>query len=465
MRFNILSEARGWGQLSVDSLSRHLSAPGQARRIRSPSSFATWLFLVAVFLPAGMTVSIADFKFTPGRIAIILLLLPAVFLLFRRTRRFTASDVCVVAASVWMVGAQVWAARYDSISSSMAVALEFAGAYIVSRAYFFGRPALHCFVQVLKVLATLIIACAALEYLSSDYLITNSVAAIWGAPPAEADFRNGLLRARSTFPHAILYGTFCATAGAIFLYSEFKTSSRIFYVGLCFAGCIMAVSSAPLISFSIGASVYLYDCVLSRHPWRWKVLVVLVSGILAAVLLTANAPISWIIAHLTLDPSTGYFRKGTWDRALYNIDLSPITGFGFGSFGDPTELFDYVTVDSVWLVLALRFGIPVVIFLLLAIIMSFVPAGTQGRAQPDDAYLNKMGTAFTLVLVLLVLAGLTVHFWLGIWIFWAICIAIRVNLREQHLSSAYPLSAKRQWTRVAPSSLSLRQGLAQFKAR
>jgi hypothetical protein len=400
--------------------------------------------MIAVFMPATMTISIGDSKFTPGRIAISLLLLPALFLFSRRGGRLTASDVFVFAASAWMIAAQLWEGRYGSISSTVAEILEFSGGYMFARAYFFGRPALHCFIQVLKIVAILIIAFAALEHFSGSNLIANAVAAIWGNPSVGPEYRNDILRAWSTFPHAILYGTFCTIAGAIFLYSESKRISRIFYVGFCFAGCVLAVSSAPLILFSVAIAVYFYDHIMRRYSWRWKVLVVLIGGALVAVFLIADRPTSWVIAHLTLDPSTGYFRKGTWDRALYNIDLSPMVGYGFDAFGDPDELFDNVTIDSVWLVLALRFGVPVVILTLLAIAMSFMPAGRRARVQGGDDYLNNLGTAFTLALVVFSLAGLTVHFWHAIWIFWGICLGIRVGLRERYFIPMYPLTAGNQ---------------------
>jgi hypothetical protein len=390
--------------------------------------------MIGVFIPANMTVYVADSKLTPGRIGILFLLVPALVVCFRTGRRCVAPDFFVFAASAWIIGASILTDRSGSMSSSIAEVLEFSGGYVIARAYVFGRPGLYAFVRVLKIVALTIIVLAALEHLFGSYVIGNTVAALWGDPGTESDYREGLLRARSTFPHPILYGTFCAVAGAIFLYSEIRIISRIVYVGFCFVGCVLAVSSAPLISFFVAISVYCYDTVMRRYRWRWKLLTIVFGGMLLAVFLIANRPTSWIIANLTLDPSTGYFRQATWDRALYNISLSPLTGYGFDVFGDPNEFFDKASIDSVWLVVALRFGVPVVGFILLASVASFLRLRDKARYRATDPYMENMGTAFTLVVVILALAGLTVHFWHSVWIFWGMCIGIRSSLREQRLA-------------------------------
>ena len=403
-------------------------------REQSSNKFAVWLLLIGIFVPASMIVWVGDTKFTPGRIAICLLLFPAIGMMFQRERSLRACDGFALGAAFWMMTATLVTGRYGSLSSTMAVVLEFFGGYVVARAYIFGPSALRIFVHAMKIIAVVIIVFAALEHLAGDYVVTNAVAAIWGEDAFEADYRQGLLRARSVFPHPILYGTFCAIAGTIFMYSERNIVSRAFYVGVCAFGCVSAMSSAPLISFSFALAIFCYDLVLRQYGWRWKVLVSAICGALLVVSLVANKPTSWIIANLTLDPSTGYFRQATWDRALYNIGLSPWTGYGFDEFGDPDEFFDGASIDSVWLVLALRFGVPVVTFIILASITSTMRSKQEARLPVVDPYMENMRTAFSLVLMIFFLAGLTVHYWLSIWVFWGVCIGIRGSLQEYFAS-------------------------------
>lgn len=415
---------------------------GTAKRpATAANGFVAWMLLIGIATPATMTIFIGGAKFIPGRIVICLLLLPALFELFRKGRHLVASDLFACLVSAWIVGA-TFDTDPDSWSSGFALVVEFLGGYIVARAFFFGRPALQAFVGALKFVAVIVIALAALEHLTQHIITYNVVAALWGLPHFTPEYRYGLLRAFSTFPHPILYGTFCVVAGTIFLYSERSVLGRILYAGGCFFGCVLAVSSAALISFMIVISVYSYDRIMRRYPWRWHVLVTGSCAVLVMVFVLANKPVSWIVSHLTLDPSTGYFRVATWDSAFYYIGLSPYVGFGFEAHGVIGDFFGNASVDSVWLALALRFGIPVIVFLFLANVATFYRSGLSAGGRQSDPYMSRMRTAFTLVLVVFMFTGLTVHYWNNIWMFWGICIGIRGSLREEYLGTAKSVASE-----------------------
>jgi hypothetical protein len=436
-------------ELSVDSLGRVGTARRQAAdgsvipvggSPAAPSNgFVAWLVLIGIAMPSSMTIFLAGIKFIPARIVICLLLIPAFFELFRRGRRLGATDFFVCAVSVWMLAAISQSAD-QSWSSTVALVLEFCGGYIVARAYFFGRPALQTFVRVFKVIVVAIVVLAAIDHLTQQIVTINTIGALWGLPNEHPEYRYGMLRAFSTFPHPILYGTFCVIAGAIFLYSE----RTFLYGGLCFLGCLMAMSSGPLMSFMIVIAIYCYDCAMQRYPWRWQALMASLAAFLVAVFVVANKPISWMIANLTLDPATGYFRVATWDNAFQYIGLSPLFGYGFAAYAAEDDFFGRASVDSVWLVLALRFGVPLVIFVILASITSFCWSGGGVSVRRNDTYMNNMRTGFTLVVVMFMFIGITVHYWNNVWIFWGICIGIRASLQEEYFRSQRSLVPDRR---------------------
>ncbi|MET4290674.1 succinate dehydrogenase hydrophobic anchor subunit [Bradyrhizobium sp. LB8.2] len=395
--------------------------------------FATWLFFLGVVLPGDMSFLLGGAKFNPERLVIALLLIPALFLLLQKGRRFVACDLFVLLASVWMLGVSAQENRSSELSSAGAVTLELLGGYIVGRAFFFGHLAVAEFIKVLKVAVAIIVAVAMLDDMSGK-LIINSFLGL----NSEPEYRNGLMRAASIFPHAISYGTFCTAAGAIFLYSERRRLSQIGWVGVAFLGCFLAMSSAPMLMFIVVLSVYSYDRLMKSSPWRWKAFAAVIGAVLAFIYLTTNNPTSWIIAHLTLDPSTGYFRKATWDRAFYNIGFSPLVGFGFGDIGEGLEFFDNASVDAVWLVIALRFGVPIVVFILLANVTSFfVGFGRKTVGPTLDVYMDLMRSGFTLAVMTFVLVGLTVHYWNTMWMIWGAYIGIRASLYEHFLGTRH----------------------------
>lgn len=416
---------------------RNLQRPDVSARTkpkRPSHSVAIGLLLISLAFPSTLTFYLGDSKFYVARIVVAILLIPALVLLLGKRRRFVASDLFVSAASCWMIVAIFLAGRGHSLSSTLALALEFWGGYIVARAYVFGRAAIESYVRMLKPVLMIAIAAAVLDHLSGRLILNDLIGRLLGVPLGSVpEYRAGLLRAMSIFAHPILYGTFCTMAGAVFLYARQWT-----FVGLSLFGCLLAMSSAPLLVFGIVLAVYGYDALLKQYPWRWRAFTAAVAAMFAFIYLTTNNPTSWIIAHLTLDPSTGYFRQATWDRAFYNIGLSPLTGYGFDDVGNPAEqeFFDNASVDAVWLVVALRFGIPIVPLLLLANIASFYGPRPKPRwGTPEDAFMCNMRTGFTLAIWALMLAGLTVHYWNTMWLVWGICIGIRASFQEEQASS------------------------------
>ena len=397
---------------------------------RGANKMAIWLIVVGMFMPT-IQVYLGAAKFTPARIAIALLLIPALARLLRKGRQVMASDVFACATSAWMLGAS---AAVDGTlhPSAIAQVLEFLGAYTVARAYVFGRPAQQAFIQAFKVVTITLIVLATFDTVSGRVIVHDTFATLFSMPPLDPQYREGLVRAASTFDSPILFGAFCTIAAAILLYSERGPIGRIIYGGLCFFGCVLALSSAPLLSFVLVVSLFLYDTIMKKYAWRWKVFIAAVIGLVLTIFALANRPISWIVAHLTLDPSTGYFRIATWDHALENIWLSPLVGYAFNEYGDAQELFDRASVDSVWLVFALRFGVPMVFFLLLTNVAVVLRSKTKAGNRTRDQYMDNMRMAFTLVIITFVFTGLTVHFWNAVWAFWGLSIGICASLKEYH---------------------------------
>ena len=156
------------------------------------------------------------------------------------------------------------------------------------------------------------------------------------------------MRATSTFDIAELFGTFCAIAVAIFLYSERGLLRRSLYFAYCSFGCLLSLSSGPLLALIIVLSLFCYDHVMKRYSWRWTVLLAGVAGLLILTYSVADHPTGHLITLFTLDPSSGYFRIATWNSSAQNIALSPWFGYGFAAYGDSDDYFAHASVDCVF---------------------------------------------------------------------------------------------------------------------
>ena len=410
------------------------------RAARRPSYLVPLLALSGAILPTQVQLSLGPgMRFTPGRLAIVLLLIPALVALFQSGRRLLLCDFLVFATAAWMVFAGVSTAGASALSSAGGDALDLLGGYLIARGLIFGPLALDAFIRVLKVFAITAVIFAVADNVSGRLIVQDTVAAIMHTPnPPQAGFRHNMVRAASTFDHEILFGVFCALTMAILLYWERGILARTVAVGICLLGCVLSLSSVSLMVAGIALCVYTYDQLLNRYPWRWPAFWLLVGAMVVVFAGASNSPLGWVVSHLTLDPQTGYFRMMIWETALIYIGQSPIIGYGYGLFNN--SIVDG-SVDAIWLLEALRFGVPMVGLFFLVNVAAVFPRRQQSKSA-DDMYLERMRQAFTLVVLLFMFSGLTVHFWNFMWMFWGLCIGIRASLRELSIGPAASLDRR-----------------------
>lgn len=397
------------------------------------TSLAVPLLLMGIVLPSGLQLLIAGAKLTPTRISLILLLLPALAQLLRPTRRLLISDALAATLAIDMVGAAGYAAGAQSAFSAVAEALDLVGGYLVARAFVMEPPALQQFIRLLKVFTAVAICVAIGDVLTSHWIAREAVATILPAPdifsaddPSSGDgMRAGLRRAISTFDHPILFGVFCSLAAAILLYSTPNGLKRWPWAGFCFFGGLLSLSSAAVMATAIVGSSYAYDALMRRYSWRWLLLWLGVGLFLTVITVVTNNPLSWLLSHATFDPQTGFYRLMIWDAVSTQVWQAPLTGAGFVTFG--YYLLDR-TVDSVWLVTSLHYGLPVTILLIALNLSALLPV--PGRRPVE------IQRGFTIVCLVFLLTGLTVHFWNYMWTFWGVCIGVRASLREWQLLGA-----------------------------
>ena len=83
-----------------------------------------------------------------------------------------------------------------------------------------------------------------------------------------------------------------------------------------------------------------------------------------------------------------------------------VFGIGFGDWLRPTWMSD--SMDNFWLLTAVRYGLPALLFLAAAII---VLALRQVRANANDAEVNRHRMAWLAITIGIAVSGITVHLW------------------------------------------------------
>lgn len=408
---------------------------------RRADQIVVWLILIGLLIPAADAYFyLANAKLTVGRIGIIILLIPAVVKLLQKGRRIVLCDLIVCALAGWMILAGLYTSGLAALGSAGAESLEFVGGYLVARAFVFGPVTLGTFIRTLKLLAFAAVILGVPEFIWGRMYVHDFFRSLFHLPIIAPQLRMVMgvtfARAMSSFDHSILFGAFCALVATITLYSEPNAIRRLFLFGVFFSGILVSLSSSALMAIGIAIGTYSYDSLLERYSWRWSLLWTTISIFLLTILLLTNHPLGWLISHFTLDPESGYFRFLIWMQAISNIGASPLTGHAFQSLGGILD----TTVDSVWLVLALRYGIPTIVLLFLANLAAFAPRMRSLGGSARGSEIKRMSTAFSLVLILFMFMGLTVHYWNYIWIFWGVCLGIRASLREASMMRRESLS-------------------------
>jgi hypothetical protein len=420
------------------------------RRGQHSIALAAWLMMIGIGLPPA-EIYIAGLKFTPGRMAIVLLIIPALATFFQSQRRIITADLFACALSIWIVLATT-AGQGGLNSSAGAVVLEFFGAYIIARAYFFGPVALKKLVGVFEVVIVALVLIGTVDTISGRNIVYDTVSQIFGSGAHFVpQYRFGIVRSLSTFQHSILFGAFCSVMTAIFLYAE-NGLRRVFFVGFSFLGTLLSIASAALSAFMIVAISYCYDRLLGNYSWRWKACWLCVATLFAMLSILSENPVKWVILHMTLDPDSGYTRLIIWDSAFQVIPQSPLIGFGFNEID--MDVIDH-TIDCVWLVTMLRFGIPALILLFLVNVAA-LPRSTA-TFKIEDPFMENMRMGFLMMLTCFMLIGFTVHFWLNLWEFWGFCIGASASVKEYYVRGASAARYSQSRSHTLSTAHTLRQ--------
>lgn len=418
--------------------------PDKARGAAHSKSPLPLIICLAVVLPYSAALFIGDIKLTPIKILLLLLTGPAIAKMLsgdrRQPRQLMASDLFALVTALLLLFMPLIVSGSKTLTSSVSQTLEFFGSYIIGRAYFFTNDSIRDLARALKVVTLFVVGMGLLDIITQHFLIHEFVASIFPVDEqivvsSDPHFHRLILgmdslRAASTFDHPILFGSFCAILIPIHLYAHEDATSRLFYALVSAVGCVIALSSAPLLALAATIAIYCYDAMMRGARWRWKLLIFTILFGVAALFVLSDNPLSWLFRNLTLDPQTSYYRLLIWNAAIDQISNNFWLGVGTSPTGN--AILDS-SVDSLWLAKAIVYGVPMIVTLFLTGLAAVVPFRGQAKVRRSDPFLDRMSTAFSLMTTILFFISMTVYFWNAVWLFASLCIGIRVSLKERCL--------------------------------
>ncbi|MCH9764569.1 MAG: hypothetical protein K0U34_01065, partial [Alphaproteobacteria bacterium] len=141
----------------------------------------------------------------------------------------------------------------------------------------------------------------------------------------------------------------------------------------------------------------------------WYALAVLVLGYIVVALLSTRSPIAILATSITLDSQTGFYRLLIWEHGFQNVLAHPLIGIGLADWARPHWMASG-TIDSFWLVTAMRTGIPSVLILITAL-MTLVYAVNVRGIKNRSALVRNLARGWLFSLIALCFIATTVHFW------------------------------------------------------
>jgi len=248
-------------------------------------------------------------------------------------------------------------------------------------------------------------------------------------PSQENYLRFGLFRASGPFEHPILLGI--VMVYGLVLAFALQGRYRIFCSIGCFIGLATSFSSAPLLALMLAVASAIYGRV-ARFPYRWFVISALSIMAFTTFVLVHPAPFGWLFGHLLLDAQTGYFRLLIWQYAGDNVLASPILGLGMADFWTNRPAWMPPSVDSIWLLSAMTFGIPGSALIALSMVSAcWLPVRRNDQnADLIGAGEERMAKSLGMIILLTIFLGFTVHIWGACWILLGLIAGLRANLGQ-----------------------------------
>ena len=406
--------------------------PRVAARNEAALPLALKLIAVTTFLPEELSFYILGLRLTAIRLILIVLTPLLLIRLGQRLAagryRFVLSDLFVFLAGFWMIYAPANVVGVgQALNHAGPTALEFCVGYMATRILLSEHGHALSFAALLCRVIAIVALLALLDPLTNRSLIHYLASQLTGyqKPLVTVDiYRLGLLRATGPIEHAILFGFACAVG--LLIAVSIPIRSRSFAIVACSLGAIFAFSSAPLQGILLGFALLIYNRIMAGFSLRWPALIGLGAAGIMTLFLVSDAPLSLMIRHLIYDPASGYYRMYVWTIAGAAVVQAPWFGLGFGPYTDPDVGH---SVDSLWLMAAMQFGIPGSVLIALSMIGA-ASLPTSGRAVNLTPAESKLGTTLGILIFLTLFLAFTVDLWGTTWILSGLLIGVRAHLGE-----------------------------------
>ena len=320
---------------------------------------ALHLLIIAIFLPTLISLDLAGIRLPIYR----LVLLAALFTIVRN-RLKTERPSTLPAKFLW--GFVFFATLSFLINHSISFAIEPAGALLLESVITFLLPVsvLRSSIDIQRVLRLLImLGCIQLLITTPETLTgINWLRELLNGSYENLGQRLELYRAFGSFDHPILLG---AVVSALFGLAYYTMPMR--YVAMTFLSTLTSLSSGAIASLVTQIGLIVWQKLFLRNNRKWALLSILILLAYISIELISNRTF-WhaVLTRVTFSAHTAYGRIQIFQWGMDNVYNNPFFGLGLNDWVRPT--WKSASIDNMWLVIAIRHGIPAFICYAIAVI-------------------------------------------------------------------------------------------------
>lgn len=369
------------------------------------------LFLLAQLLP--WIITIGPVRMSTYRFVLLAFIVPCfVALVSGKAGRIRVADLALLFYSLWCALAivMVHGAAY-AMQPAGIIFLETMGAYVLARCYIRSADDFYNMAMLMFTMVALLLPFAIMESVTGRNIAGEILGMIYPTfPDAPTEPRWGLRRAQVIFEHSILYGVNTASVLAlthIVLGYEKTFSQRWARTAIVPLAAFFSLSSGPLSALAVQAFLLVWNWSLGAIAQRWKILIGawLIVGVSLDLLSNRSLP-AIFISFFAFDEGSGQARLLIWQYGTGSALNHPLFGVGFNDWDRPSWMSP--SIDMLWIIDAVRHGIPAEFFILAAFFATVLPVAFK---KLPDKKTNAYRTAYLISMTGFFLAGWTVYFW------------------------------------------------------
>lgn len=381
------------------------------------------VLLYSFLIPTEFSIAVGSLSLSPYRL-ILILFTPWVIkhLILKRKFRWQALDTTAFLVCIWpAIALSINASFFSGIESGGVLFLETFIPFFLARLTIYNHEKLVSIGKTLLIVASLMAAMALPEAITGQPIVHNIASLITGNSFTHSpENRLGIWRSYGPTDHPIILGSICAAALPIGFALFRRKPLFAGMTGLSFLGVIASASSGPALAVVAQYSLYIWSVLTRGKNHKWWMLIFLISCVYLLIDLASNRdPLRVMFSYLLFNEHNGYVRYNMWSNSFFLAGQS-IESFIFG-YGFSTEMMSLLdnpfwtrlmtsSVDSYWLVILLRYGVPMLVLnslMIIFILRANLKSYRACKLKPERTLIR----AWFITTISLSLVACTVHFW------------------------------------------------------